>query len=458
MEPMEILTRHVKDTEFDSLPLEVKNFSKLFIIDLLGVAIAGSSAPGCQAVVEQLKAWQGKEESTVIVYGYKLPSIHAALANSTFAHALDYDDTHNRAGSHTTVPVIPAALAVAEAVGDISGKKFITAVTVGVDIAGRLAVALRGNMHNGWLPASICGGFGSAAAVSKILELGSDEIRNAFGIAYSQASGNRQALLDGAITKRMQPAFAAMQGIYAAHFAKKGISGAQNVITGKYGLPELYSGGQINTKEVTEDLGKRFEITKLTCKIYPCCSSTHPSIDATLRIVKGENVDPSDIDNIEVKVPPVACDLVGSPFQIRNNPQVDAQFSIPYTVAAAITNKSVGLKDFQESVVLGNTTIHELAAKIKVFPDPHFNREDPDSPLAFVRIRCKSGQEFIEKVRVVKGYPEDPLNVEESIKKFRDCVSFAHQKLSHKKTEKLINSLLDLEQIRDMRQVCDYLK
>ncbi len=458
MEPMDIITNYVKESKFEMLPEEVKDFSKLFIIDLLGVAIAGSSAPGCNAVVEQLKAWQGKPESTVMVYGDKLPSIHAAFANSTFAHALDYDDNHNRSGAHTTAPVIPAALAVAESVGNVSGKKFITAVAVGVDIVARLSLALKSKMHNGWLPASICGVFGSVAAVAKILDLETEQISNAFGIAYSQASGNRQALLDGALTKRMQPAFAAMQGIYSALFAKKGITGAKNIITGKYGLPELYSEGQIEIQEITEDLGKRFEITNLACKIYPCCGSAHTSIDATLRIVNRENIEPTDIEKVEVTVSPLHGDLVGSPFRLSDNPQVDAQFSIPYTVATAITNKTVGIKDFQETFVIKNTPIHELAAKVKVFSDPHLSKDDHYSRLAIVRIRCKNGQEFIEKARVVKGYPEDPLTIEECLSKFCDCVSFAHKEFSKARIEKLITFLVDIDKIEDIRQICEFLK
>lgn len=80
---------------FEDIPLHIRELGKLFILDTLGVAIAGSSAPGCQEVIEQLVKWGGREESTVWVSGIKIPSAHAALANGTIAHARDFDDTHD---------------------------------------------------------------------------------------------------------------------------------------------------------------------------------------------------------------------------------------------------------------------------------------------------------------------------------------------------------------------------
>ena len=452
---IERLTRHIEETEFEALPEEVRKFTKFFIMDIIACGMAGSSAPGIQEIVNQFNAWGGKPESTVIAYDLKLPSIHAAFANSTSAHALDYDDTHNSAGSHTTSPVIPPALAIAEAVGGISGKNFITAVAVGVDIGARIALALKGHMHSGWLPASVSGGFGAVAALSGILRLNTKRIRNAFGIAYSQASGNRQALLDGAITKRMQPAFSGMQGIYAAHFAKQDITGAQNIFSGKYALPVLYSGGQIHYDRLTKDLGMKFEITNLACKLFPCCSSTHPSIEATLRLVKREKFELSDIDCVEITIPPGNYDLVGSPFQIRQNPQVDAQFSNAYTVATAIINKKISIGDFQESVVINNTQVHELAKKIKSFPDESGKWVGPNSYKSIVRIKCADGREFMEKVRVVKGYPEDPVTTEDVLCKFNDCVLFARKEFPKETIDQLIDTVLHLEQVDDMRQVCN---
>jgi len=458
MDEIETIALHVRDTDFGRLPDEVTHITKLFIMDLVGVAIAGSSAPGCDTIVEQMKAWMGPRTCTVIAYGLRLPSTHAAFANSTLAHALDYDDTHFPADLHATASIIPAALAVAEEKGGVSGKALIAAIAIGVDLAARLSLSLKGNMHDGWVPASIFGGFGAAASVAKLSGLGAEQIRNTFGILYGQASGIRQGLLDGALSKRMQPAFAAMQAIYAARFAQAGVSGARNIISGKYGLAALYAGGAIRKEALLEDLGRHFEITNLSFKMYPCCRGAHPSIEGVLRILKREKLDPGAVEEVEIAVPLFTYDLVGHPFQIREHPQVDAQFSIPYTVATAIMKGAVGLKDFQGEVVVNATAVHELAARVRVRPDSSLDKKIADSPLAVIRIRCKNGSEFSERIRTIRGDPQDPLSVDECVEKFRGCLAFSRKKFSRAATDKLIRTLLDLEAVEDVRQLCRLLK
>lgn len=454
MDEIELIASHVKNTEYAQLTEEVRYFSKLIIIDLLGVAIAGSAAPGCQTVVNRLKEWKGIPSCTVIGYDIRLPSVHAAFVNSIAAHALDYDDTHFAAGVHATASIIPSSLAVAEELGNVSGTRFITSVALGVDLAARLGLACKTGLHNGFLPASMFGGFGSVAAAAKILDLSESQTRNAFGIMYSQMSGNRQGLLDGALTKRMQPAFAAMQSIYAASFSNIGITGAVNVISGKYGLAELYTAGKLKREELTDELGKRFEITNLSVKTYPCCRGCHPSIEGTLHIVQREKIDPQDIESVEISVSPLTFDLVGSPFKIRNNPQVDAQFSIPYTVAVAIIRKAVGLSDFTEEVVLNDTAVHDLAAKVKVKVATDIDKEKLGSGLTAICITCKNKKKFYEKIGAVKGDPHDPLTIEESIKKFRECASFAQKHYPRNGIEELIDCLLDLENVQNIKDVC----
>jgi 2-methylcitrate dehydratase PrpD len=48
------------------------------------------------------------------------------------------------------------------------------------------------------------GVFGATAAAGMLIGLTAKQMLNAFGIAYSHAAGNRQCILDGALTKRMQ--------------------------------------------------------------------------------------------------------------------------------------------------------------------------------------------------------------------------------------------------------------
>jgi len=63
------------------------------------------------------------------------------LVNATMGHSRELDINDDRIAYKSSITVIPAALAVAEKVGKISGKDFITAVCLGVDFGIRLGLA-----------------------------------------------------------------------------------------------------------------------------------------------------------------------------------------------------------------------------------------------------------------------------------------------------------------------------
>ena len=61
----------------------------------------------------------------------------------------------------------------------------------------------------------------------------------AFGIAYSHSAGNRQCILDGALTKRMQAGQAASAGVFSAMLARTGSPGRE-IFSRSFGFFELY--------------------------------------------------------------------------------------------------------------------------------------------------------------------------------------------------------------------------
>ncbi|MGD9579516.1 MAG: MmgE/PrpD family protein, partial [Syntrophorhabdus sp.] len=93
---MDILPKlidYIAATQFHDLPKAVVDSTKKFIVDSIGVTIAGFNAPGCREVVNLVKGWGGKPEATIVIDGTKVPAPWAALANSMMMHALDFVDT-----------------------------------------------------------------------------------------------------------------------------------------------------------------------------------------------------------------------------------------------------------------------------------------------------------------------------------------------------------------------------
>jgi len=195
MDAIQRFTENIVCTTYETLPASALAATKTFILDTLGVCVAGSTAPGVSALVKLLRCWGGTPESSLCTYGGKLPAPWAAMANSVMMHNLEFDCVHDLAVVHPFTTALPAALAVAEAQGGVSGKTLLTAVTVGVDTSTRIGMSSRARMR--FFRPGVCGAFGATAAVAKVMGCNLETTTRAMGLVYSQLCGTLQSHHDG---------------------------------------------------------------------------------------------------------------------------------------------------------------------------------------------------------------------------------------------------------------------
>ncbi len=414
------LVDYIYETEFEDIPDETLKNTKKFVFDTIGVAIAGTMAPGVKELRDVLLENAGKGHATVFRFKDKLSATSASLLNSVLIHAFDFDDTFDEGALHTYVSVLPAVFSLAEKSGNTSGKEILTAIVIGVDIIVRLSTGIKTPLS--WIRTATLGSFGAAAASAKILNLNREKIHNTLGIVYSMTSGNAQTLIDGGLTKRMQPGFSARSAVFSALLAEKGINGAIDVFEGKYGFFNLYERGIYDRENIIRNLGREFYGDRLSIKPYPSCRMTHASIDATLDLVHKENIKSEEVERVEVYVSKMVKTMVGK-FKLEGNPQVEAQFSIPYTVATAILKRDVFIDDFEISNVLGNKERLEFLKKILVKEDP--NIPEKEISVARVKIFTRRGLSFENSVEGLKGSPVRPMTDEEITEKFKKCLNYA---------------------------------
>ena len=446
------LVNYAVSTKYGDLPEDVVEVTKKFILDTLGCAIAGSSAPGCGSVVDLIKDWDGKQESTVMVYGGKVVAAHAALVNGMMAQALDIDDIHQRGALHANVAVLPAALAMAEREGNVSGKDLITAVAIGVDVACRVGLGIVGILK--WTVTSLGGYFGATMAAGKILGLDERTQHNALGIVYSQCAGASQSIAERTLVKRIQNALGAKAGILSVLLAQKGITGPKNVFEGQWGLFPLYYGGIYNRDKMLQGLGKTFEGKNLGVKFYVGGYYTHPCIDATLSIVEENNIRPDDVEEAVAHVPEASYIMVGRPFEIGDSPQVDAQFSIPYAIALAIVRRHVFIDDFFEERIRTDTQVLQLAKKVRVIGDQGTVEAvgRPMTPVV-IDIKTKDGKVYSQRVEVISGSPGKPASMEVVADKFRKCCAFSAKPILKENIEEIISAVKNLETAPDVGSI-----
>lgn len=409
------------------LPTDAADAARANLLDTLACAIAGRLAPGVADVAALAIEWGGAPQAGIWGSAARVPAHHAAWVNGMMAHARDYDDTHDAAVLHAGVSVIPAALAAGELFPDATGADLLAGVAAGLELVCRLGVATTvGIIDSGFIYTSLFGYFGATAAAARVAGLDAAGMQNALGVAYSQAAGTHQVTRDAALTKRMQPGFAAKAAVLSVQLTRRGIRGAQNSFDGIDGLFRTYLHGGYDPLALRQALGRRFEFTELGYKPYPCCRFNHTAIDAALAIAGQPGFDPALVTRITAGVNHQCHQAVCTPSAIRLRPTtvVQAQFSIPFTVAAALIDREVTLRHFTAEGI-ARPDILALAAKVECDVDQGIEREWSRSISPTALVVQAGNVAFQHRTDLPRGHPRAPMTDADRDAKLRDCLAFS---------------------------------
>jgi len=205
---------------------------------------------------------------------------------------------------------------------------------------------------------------------------------------------------------------------------------------------------------LTKDLGKSFLGDDLSIKPYPCCKATHTAIHNVLALRKKHQLRSDDVEEVTVSISNGAYQTVGRPFEIRTEAQVDAQFSVAYTVATALLTGNVGPGDFREETIRDPRRV-ELAKRVKVVVDPSLR--EPSTTVvnlgSSIAIKASSGN-YVSTSNLSKGHPENPLTGDELFSKFDECFRFGLPELATTgRVREIFDTLMNLEKVEDVRQI-----
>ncbi len=438
---------YVNGTAFHEMPGEALKTIKNMVLDVVGTTAAGSEEVGVEALRAFYVGLEGKQEATILVHGGKIPAHDAAFVNSVMARALDFENAM-APGFHPGASAVPTALAAAELAGGCSGKDFLTALALGVEIASRLNLPEAG--YDGFDPTGVVGVFATAVIASRILRLTPEETWNALGLAFNKAGASLQANVDASLAVRVIQGWVSQSGITCARLAKLGISGPKNFLEGVYGYFHLYAKKTLDPKTVVADLGKRFDLQKIVFKKYPCCGMTQGPTELILDMIREHHLTAERVERIEVVVPPYCHKLVGQPFRVGDNPRVNAQFSIQYCLANALMRRGARLQHFEESHVK-DPKIMELVQRIHVTADPALDRRGHTA--LDMKVTMQGGAVHQGSVEIAIGFPGNPLSQDEHEARFRECMEYAPKPLPKGRAEELVSIIAGLEEVQDVRRL-----
>jgi len=451
MEYTRKLAEFCSNVTLETLPAEVVHKAKLCILDYVANIYGSLELETVRNIAAYIRSVGAPETVTALGCGFKTDVHQAAFINGTTAEAIEAQDGSRFGGNHPGVAVIPAALAVAEAVG-AGGPAVIEAVVAGYEAANRPAAAMHPwHTLGGFLPTGTCGTYGAAVAAARLKGLDADQLLNALGNAgYLLPLSMAEHLMGGYTVKVVQGGQAASAGIMAAGLAGAGVTGAPYVLEGSAlngGFAKITTAADPTLSRITDGLGENYSVMDIYFKPYTACRHTHGAAQAALELAAAESVDPAQVERITVHTYGIAELAVGKGVDATSS-FVSAQFSIPYVVAACLMDGELGPKQLTEKRI-ADPDVLDLAGRVTVKTDEELNKIYPDKTSSRVEILFKDGRSLSRQVDEPKGDPRDPLDAAALVHKVKQ---FAGDRDS-RKLDEAIDIILELEKAPDMNRL-----
>lgn len=361
----------------EQLPAPILRKIRLHLIDALGCGWAGSATPLGEQARQLAQVLGGQGRCQVLGSSQCFAPAAAAFANAFIINALDHDDGVEIEGKglgHPGASLVAAALAAIDQHPEpIAESDLLAALAAGFEINNRLIHAQQPSADSFAKAYGIAQHQAIGAAIVYARACGFDEhtLHNAIGFAAtltcvpSLHKYNWQQRPIAALKDAVAPA--AQGGVQAAIMARQGLAGSRDVLDGEQGYWRMMGSDRFDSSALLEGLGEQWYIRFGSFKRYPACRWLATSLECTQTLLAQSGWDVADIASIEVQT----FARLAEDFMIaRPATATDAQFSLPYTVAA--TALGIPFSRWYSERTLNDAALLALAARVQVRIDPAF--------------------------------------------------------------------------------------
>ncbi|GAA4333272.1 MmgE/PrpD family protein [Pigmentiphaga soli] len=386
------------------------------VLDTVAVAAAAAGEPVAAAIVGLVRGRAGAGAAQVWSAPWRVDEEGAALANGTLAHALDYDDVATPMRGHPSACLVPALMALGQPRGRTLEQLAVSYVA-GFEVACTLGRAVMPAQYpRGWHTTATIGMLGAAAACAHLLGLDAGRTAHALGIAVSHASGTLENF--GTMCKPLHAGHAAAAAVRCALLAEAGFTASPTALDGRQGYLALY-GGPPTLNGALARLGREPPAileTGIEIKKYPMCYAAHRALDGVLALRAEHGLALEDVARAEIAGSPRSFIPLVCP---RPRAGLDARFSMPYAIAAALRDGAIRLGSFTDAAVL-RPEIQDFMERVDVR-----EAEGPDTPRwTGVALVLRDGRRLERRVERLRGGLGQPLADAELVEKARDCFEY----------------------------------
>ena len=449
IEAADLFSKHIEQSRFEDFDNETINKIKIFLLDSIGVGIAGSTGANLLELKQVSNGWSKGNDCTILGTWEKYSRDAATLINAYQIHCLEFDCIHEGAVVHPMAAILSSLLSHSEINHrnklNVNGKDFLLSLALGVDIASYIGVCATGELR--FFRPATASGFGAVAALSKIQKFSSEEINNALGIMYSQTCGNMQSHVEGVPILGLQVGFNARAALSSIDLTTAGFPGPKKVFNGEHGYFNLIENNKYDLSYLQNHIGKKWMINELAHKPYPSGRLTHGLVHAIKDLKLKYKLKAEDIKSITCDVPPGVYKLVSRPI-IKNLTTNYAKLCAKFVGASYMINGHLNIETFTDRNYLDNKNTHEFAKKILINKNKNLD-EKVLTPQIF-SVLLQNDKKIEIKLDNVYGHPKVPLSENEYLKKFETCCEQSIKKIDQYKINQLQEFILNIEKKKNI--------
>lgn len=389
MTPAVATAEFVGQLRWNDAPGPVQDRVEALVRDFAAVCCAGTATPTARIAAEFAVLQHGGDEATLLYDGRRVSATGAAWANGVLADALDLDDGHRLVKGHPGAIVIPAALAIGEAI-EAPREEVLAAITVGYEVAVRAGIALHAREAD-YHGSGAWGAIGASAAGARLLRLDPAQVGHALGLAeyHAPMAPVLRSTADPAMTKDAC-GWGAMAGTSSALLAAAGFTATSGLALAVLADPAA-------------GLGEHWYAADLYVKAFPCCRWSQPAIAAALSLRAAHEIDPRTITRVTVRTFAAAAALSRRPPTTTEQ----AQYSLLWPLAAALVHGDFGVAHVLPPA-FEDRQVHELADRIDVQIDPLLDSAFPAVRRCAVTVETSDGRALSSELTEAPGEPDDP--------------------------------------------------
>jgi len=402
---MAALSHYMGAARERALPDEVAEKAKHHVLDTFAAMISGAQlAPG-RAAIQFARGYGGERLATVVGSDVMCGPIEAALANGVLAHADETDDSHAPSLSHPGCAVVPAALAVGEALG-IDGRHFLRAVALGYDVGPRVTMCLG-------VPALSRDAHLSSHSIAAALD--AQRMRWLLDYTAQQSSGIAAWQRD---SDHIEKAF-----VFGGVPARSGVTSALLVRAGWTGIDDIFSGldnfllahaPNADAAVLADKLGERYEVMRTNIKKWSVGSPIQAALDALELMLQRRPFTPDEVRKVIVRLGTRSASVVNN----RDIPDICLQ----HMVAVMLIDRTVSFDAAHDVARMRDAAVLRERTKVELVGDAELEARAPRRE-AIVDVVFADGTQVSEHVAAVRGTSDNPMPRAEVVAKCRDLIT-----------------------------------